>query len=96
MINKFKNINYSDQERFKRVVLSNPITYTFKKNNLTFKFYSRIERINFKEKSVFYVVVFENEILINNIKDAKRTINQNKFKNWLKNLKLNGFKEVKK
>ena len=92
-MSSYKGLNFCDKERFKRVVLSNCVVYTFKRKKDLFNIYCRIERVNFKDKSVFYAVGWkDNKFLINDIIFAKRTINEKVFKSWLKNLELNGFK----
>ena len=93
-MSRFDKINHISQENFKRIVLKETPIKIFIKDNYIMRFYKRTERINFKEKLTYYVVLFENEVLIGNIQDARRTISFVKFCKWLRNIKVNEYKEV--
>jgi len=95
---RFEKIDYTSQENIKRVALKeNPFKiFQREKENikLTYRFFKKIERYNFKEKIFFYVVGYKGEVLISNIHEAQKTAVYKKVEQMFKNLKLNNFKEL--
>ena len=74
----------------------NHISKRYTKGNITIITYIRDEKINNIDMPVKYAVVYNGDILINNIIDAKRTISDNVYKKWIKNFKKMGLIENEK